>query len=261
MVIWLYMDGVNSGVSEEKTTTPVNDGVGDKALISDGVVGPAPGKEQADNVASDKKQVDDVTLVKEHVDDTASVKERAGESRENRALVITLCVLGVMIVGLIVAIAVVNVTKGVGTTNNMRTVVVKNSNNGLEEGTDAYAVAMIFSNDVFSELQTNPKYDLEQASYDYSVAIDEAEGDLKFYLALNYVEFAILRLNDDELVASMLEEIKPVATSSPSLASAYYFGLSQAYRESGDEVNADYYNKKFENVLNYYWDWSNYEEE
>ena len=298
MVIWLYMDGVNSGVSEEKTTTPVNDGVGDNAPINDGVVDAAPGNEKAsssflaeepvddtalvkeedEDSAPVKKTVDDITPVKEHVDDTASVKERAGESRENCGLVITLCVLGMMIVGLIVAIVVVNVMKGGSETGGVSNsddsdtvqpgsiptedVVIKDKMEGWNGPISASTQALMFSEDVNKKLD-NPDldYSLERALDDYKLAFDGSTGDLKFQMSLVYARFLYDRLDNLQGAVQVLMEVYDIAMKSSYNASMFYDTLYKLYQQAGNRDEEDYYKREYERVMEYYWDWSNYEKE
>ena len=212
----------------------------------------------------------------------ATVREESEKQApsENRGLVVFLGVLGVMIVGLSTGIVLVNMRKGGGedvevpdvVDDDVETVVpgsvptedvvIKDKMEGWDGTISTSTQAAIFSDDVNSKLD-NPTldYSLDRAKDDYQSAFEESSGGLRFYIAIEYATFAFERLNDIEMAAGIMAEVKDIAMENGYLASLYYRTLYQFYNKAGDLAQAEKYRADYERVNKYYNDWSNYEKE
>lgn len=197
--------------------------------------------------------------------DGAAVREETEKQApsENRGLIVFLGVLGVMIVGLSVGIVLVNARKGGDDSDNVlgsvptEDVVIKDKIEGWDGTVPASTQASMFSKEVNEKLD-NPAldYSLERAKEDYQRAFDEAGGELKYRIALDYARFVYERLDDIRFATRILESVKDIAMIDSEDARLYYDALFRMYSDKGDIDNAEMYKQLYDDVMDNYWEWN-----
>lgn len=185
--------------------------------------------------------------------DVAKVKQ-VGEKKPKLPAIL-FSVLGVVIVGLVIAILVVmkpweNGGDGGGDVGDVE---VADKMDGWDGQITADTQALMFSNDIDNKLDTDSDYTVEMAIKDYEDALNAADGELKFQLAIKFAKFAYNTLGDAERAVEILESIQEIAKSSPQNASIYYDLLYTIYENQGDVEKAEYYKGLFEETMNNYW--------
>lgn len=155
--------------------------------------------------------------------------------------------IGVLLVGLVVAIIVIVITGSQPEENCVNcegdTVVVKyESEEYGGELRDAMAMA-IFSNAVAERLQSDDSYVYADAIRDFDVALEDADADSKLLVATYYAYFVYEQTEDVNMAIGVLDTQKPLAFETERMIQ-YYGALAGIYDAAGmAEESEDYYNK------------------
>lgn len=156
------------------------------------------------------------------------------ERRSRRVLVGVLSGLGVLIVGLVVAVVVVVVKYD--EINTVRT-----------KGADGSVTALELNDQIIQKMLNEPGYDFSDAVDDFEDAIRESVGDLRISIIIYYAYF--LEDNDYSLkyIIDMLEEAN-LEDVGDDKRLEFYFVLEDFYDKSGDSAKLEEIEQKIESL-------------
>lgn len=161
---------------------------------------------------------------------------------DNKGLIAFLCVLGVAIVGLTVGV-VVNLikTEPENPADQSPEVVVADKMEGWDGEISESTKALIFSDNVYSKLEEDSSYDINDAINDYGYTFENSSGNLRFFIAIEYANFVYDNLGDIDLSVGIMSGVEDIASSDSILENYYNSTLRSLYSKSGDEEKAEYY--------------------
>ena len=102
--------------------------------------------------------------------------------------------------------------------------------------------AEAFSYELEGKLSSEANYNPPQAMEDYKKAYEEASGERKFYVGLEYAQFACDYMEECELAVRVLEEMQLPEKWLDKMS--YYSVLLDSYKIIGDEDKILYYEGK-----------------
>ena len=102
--------------------------------------------------------------------------------------------------------------------------------------------AEAFGYEIESKLSSEANYNPPQAMEDYKKAYEEASGMRKFYVGLEYAQFACDYMEECELAVRVLEEMQPPENWLDKMS--YYSVLLDSYKIIGNEDKISYYEGK-----------------
>ena len=114
--------------------------------------------------------------------------------------------------------------------------------------------ALLFAQNIQDKLSSDPNYTLEQAITEYEKACEQNSGDLKLYLAIEYVNFLFEMNSDIKQAATILENAE--YTEGTQAEMDYLYAMQDLFTRAGDNQKAEEYNQKIkektpENVIVY----------
>ncbi|MBQ1298224.1 hypothetical protein IIY24_00045 [Candidatus Saccharibacteria bacterium] len=163
------------------------------------------------------------------------MKKHKGFVVANKKLVVVLGILGLIIVGLVVGILILNNPFG----GNERDEVIVNN---------AGEVAFNLSEEISEKLADESDYGLEQAVSEYEEVYNASEGRTKVYIAIEYANFVYDYFADLDKATGILKEVEGLL-GDDAVKINYYVTLRELYEESGNEEMGDYYNQKVIELL------------
>lgn len=116
---------------------------------------------------------------------------------------------------------------------------VESQNNGVNYG----ETALSLTENIAEKLATEPEYELEQATSEYEKAYNEAEGELKVYIAIEYANFVYDNYTDLDRAVEIMEGVGDLSVSE-GMQVDYFAVLRELYKKAGDETMMEFYNKK-----------------
>lgn len=169
-------------------------------------------------------------------------------SKRNYGLVVILVSLILIILGLVVGIILAhnnNNNSNSNSNNDSATadqdIVVDTSEEmaGWEGKISDSTRAMILTKTIQDKLNTDPNYNSDQAVAEYQSVYDQATGDLKLYVAIEYANYIYQTLNNSEWALQIINGVKDLVNNNNELD--YYGFLYNIYNTSGNVEQANYY--------------------
>ena len=173
----------------------------------------------------------------------------------NNKLVVVLGGMILVIIGLIIAIVVVNI-KQRDNLDYEDTVVSEIDNladvgqqmTGWDGPIDDTTKAFALKESIDKRLKSDSSYDSEDAIMEYDEAYDLADGDLKCYIAIYYADYYFSSTQDLTKSVDILEQID-TATLDIEAETSRLYALKDLYDSVGDNEKAELYAQRIDALI------------
>lgn len=162
------------------------------------------------------------------------------QSKQNRNLIAILVFLILLIFGLIAGLILVNTNNSSQISQN-NLIDTDEKMAGYNGPIDDSTRALVLTETIQDKLSSNPDYNPPQAIAEYQSIFNQATGNLKLYVAIEYATYSYqVYSNIDQSIAILNSVSNLVNTSNEE---SYYWAMLNLYEAAGDTEQANYYQK------------------
>lgn len=166
-------------------------------------------------------------------------RQQRQSTKQDKILRVILICLVLVIVGLTISLIWVNSNNQASETRQDSLIDTSGKMAGWDGPVSDSAKALVLAETIQDKLESDPDYNPPQALAEYQDIYNQATGNLKLYVAIEYAKYLYQTIGDHTEALRILNEVQDLVSTSNQID--YYGILYDIYNTTGDTTNADHY--------------------